>query len=217
MAKTRTSAPPAESAQAAKKRTRLAPELRQEQILQAALAEFSAHGYAATSIARIAARAGISKANVYVHFASKEAVFEVLVRKLLSQPKESWDYLREVQDIGAFVDRFVDAAYDAMTPETVAIIRMMIADGYRLPQLREQLGEGVFGLDAQRQEIIDTLVANGRLVPSPITEHFSLALTPFLYAAVSEMVLGPEQAKAQVAALKSAHKKLLHALLRAPA
>lgn len=92
----------------------------------------------------------------------------------------------------------------------------MIADGYRLPHLREQLGEGVFGLNAERQQIIDLLVKNGKLEKSPVTEHFSLALAPFLYAAVAQMVLGPVQAEAQIEDLKTGHKKLLHALLRAP-
>lgn len=44
------------------KRVRLAPAVRRQQILEAALVEFTALGFTAASIAKIARRAGISKA-----------------------------------------------------------------------------------------------------------------------------------------------------------
>ncbi|WP_067697612.1 TetR/AcrR family transcriptional regulator [Nocardia jejuensis] len=45
---------------------------RRQEILAAALREFADRGFGATSMASIAARAGISKALVYQHFTSKE-------------------------------------------------------------------------------------------------------------------------------------------------
>ena len=50
-----------------------------EAILAGALREFLAHGYAATSVDRIAAAAGVSKATLYSHFGDKAALFEALV------------------------------------------------------------------------------------------------------------------------------------------
>lgn len=48
---------------------------RQAAIHAAALREFADNGFAGTSVAAVAARAGISKALVYQHFSSKEQLF----------------------------------------------------------------------------------------------------------------------------------------------
>jgi AcrR family transcriptional regulator len=49
---------------------------RREAIIAAAAGAFDAHGYAATTVDEVAARAGISKGNVYNYFRSKEELFE---------------------------------------------------------------------------------------------------------------------------------------------
>ena len=48
---------------------------REQQILEAASVEFGSQGYAATSVAAVAAKAGISKPLVYNYFGSKEGLF----------------------------------------------------------------------------------------------------------------------------------------------
>lgn len=54
---------------------------KRQAIVQAAIDEFRTHGFAATSMDRIAATAGASKRTVYNHFPSKEALFaEILVQ-----------------------------------------------------------------------------------------------------------------------------------------
>ena len=53
-----------------------------EQILQGAMQEFLVHGYAGTSMDRIAASGGISKATVYSHFQDKQGLFKALVERL---------------------------------------------------------------------------------------------------------------------------------------
>ncbi|RZM82673.1 TetR/AcrR family transcriptional regulator [Leptolyngbya iicbica] len=52
------------------------------QILNGALQEFLAHGYAGTSMDRVAATAGVSKPTVYNHFQDKEGLFRALVQKI---------------------------------------------------------------------------------------------------------------------------------------
>lgn len=54
---------------------------KRQAILQAAIDEFRANGFEATSMDRIAATAGVSKRTVYNHFPSKDALFaEILVQ-----------------------------------------------------------------------------------------------------------------------------------------
>jgi TetR/AcrR family transcriptional regulator of autoinduction and epiphytic fitness len=51
-------------------------------IIDAAIQEFLAAGFDATSMDRVAARAGVSKRTVYNHFPSKEALFAAILRQL---------------------------------------------------------------------------------------------------------------------------------------
>jgi len=50
-------------------------------ILDAAVHLFSVHGYDGVSMRRIAEAAGVSKANIYHHFASKEALYFAIMRR----------------------------------------------------------------------------------------------------------------------------------------
>src|SRR3954469_25555921 len=51
-------------------------------VINAAIQEFLAAGFDATSMDRVAARAGVSKRTVYNHFPSKEALFAAILRQL---------------------------------------------------------------------------------------------------------------------------------------
>lgn len=55
---------------------------KREAIVQAAIDEFRAHGFDATSMDRVAAAAGASKRTVYNHFPSKDALFAEILRQL---------------------------------------------------------------------------------------------------------------------------------------
>ena len=64
---------------------RAAPETRREEILEAALACFSARGYHGSTVDDIAAGAGLSKGAVYWHFEGKEDVFLALFDHLAEE------------------------------------------------------------------------------------------------------------------------------------
>lgn len=66
-------------------RRRLRAAQRRELILQAAVAQFAERGYHAASMDGIAAAAGISKAVVYDHFASKQELYTVLLEKVRAE------------------------------------------------------------------------------------------------------------------------------------
>ena len=52
-------------------------------ILQGAMQQFLKHGYAATSMDKVAKSAGVSKATVYSHFGDKESLFNALIQNLV--------------------------------------------------------------------------------------------------------------------------------------
>ena len=53
---------------------------RRNAILDAALEEFSARGFAAARLDDVARRAGVAKGTIYLHFEDKEALFQELIR-----------------------------------------------------------------------------------------------------------------------------------------
>jgi len=57
-------------------------EVKTEAILQGAMSEFLANGYAATSMDKVAKTAGVSKATVYSHFGDKEGLFSAVIQDL---------------------------------------------------------------------------------------------------------------------------------------
>jgi TetR/AcrR family transcriptional regulator, regulator of autoinduction and epiphytic fitness len=58
-------------------------EAKAEAILQGAIQEFLQHGYAATSMDKIAKAAKVSKATVYSHFDNKESLFNAVIQDLV--------------------------------------------------------------------------------------------------------------------------------------
>src|SRR6201999_3039940 len=52
-------------------------------IVEAAMEEFVARGFAATRLDDIAKRAGVAKGTIYLHFKDKESMFEELIRTAL--------------------------------------------------------------------------------------------------------------------------------------
>jgi AcrR family transcriptional regulator len=53
---------------------------RRDAILDAALNEFSARGFAAARLDDVAERAGVAKGTIYLHFKDKESLFQELIR-----------------------------------------------------------------------------------------------------------------------------------------
>src|SRR6516165_4674966 len=57
---------------------------RRQAILDAALEEFSARGFAAARLDDVAQRARVAKGTIYLYFRDKESLFQELVRAMVS-------------------------------------------------------------------------------------------------------------------------------------
>jgi AcrR family transcriptional regulator len=66
-----------------RKRRRLAPAARREEILTAALRAFVRGGYHGTQVSDVIAEAGVARGTFYLYFDSKHAVFTALVDRML--------------------------------------------------------------------------------------------------------------------------------------
>jgi TetR/AcrR family transcriptional regulator len=105
----------------------------EEKILEAALAEFAAHGLEGGRVDRIAERAGINKAMIYYHFDSKEKLYESIIREHVIGIKalltDSLDKTENLEELLLKLARFYASLLEADS-------------GYREIFLRELAGGG---------------------------------------------------------------------------
>ena len=110
---------------------------KRQAIIAAAAGLFMAHGYGAVSMDSIAREAGVSKATLYAHFASKDALFaNIIGGKCAEIAFDSEVFPEAVEDVGAALTgiglrllRFLVA------PQTQAMQRVVIAESGRFPEL----------------------------------------------------------------------------------
>jgi len=111
-----------------------------EKILQGAMQEFLAHGYAGASMDRVAVAAGVSKATVYSHFQDKERLFKVLIEQLARKRFESVFGTQPLEGEPHIVLRQLLAK--ALTQmlndkEFQAFQRVLIGESARFPELSQ--------------------------------------------------------------------------------
>ena len=114
-----------------------------DRILDVATVLFLSDGFGATSIEGIAKRAGISKRTFYHRFTGKEMLFEAVVRRLIERWTPSFD--AALLEGAPLADGLRQAAEHmlnvALTPEALALHRMVIAEARRFPKLAHVLHE----------------------------------------------------------------------------
>lgn len=66
------------------------PDQRQQQLLDAAAQTITRQGYDKTTMSDIANEAGVSRGTVYLHFKSKEEIFDALFRREVLQYMDAW-------------------------------------------------------------------------------------------------------------------------------
>lgn len=112
-------------------------EAKRRSFVQAGSALFIEKGYSNVSIDAIAAGAGASKVTFYNYFASKEALFEAVVleqripalQRMTAMPHDGPDLAQILFDTGLAYLQL------KLSPEVVAIDRLVIGEATRLPEL----------------------------------------------------------------------------------
>ena len=108
-------------------------------VLRAARRAFLAGGFGAVSMDAIAREAAVSKATVYAHFTSKEALFGAVIADVAEQHFAGFTALElDPRDIEASLNtiarRFLDLV---LSPEAIAVNRIIIGEVTRFPALSE--------------------------------------------------------------------------------
>ncbi|MFC3053572.1 TetR/AcrR family transcriptional regulator [Kordiimonas pumila] len=121
------------------KKNQRRPSARPEEILDAALAVFTAKGFAASRMDEIAEKAGLTKGSVYLYFKSKEQLFEELITRFsknfvgvmaervgVMAEKDPEEALRTVIKTGIMM---------AADPAISAAPRLVLAEAARFPDM----------------------------------------------------------------------------------
>jgi TetR/AcrR family acrAB operon transcriptional repressor len=101
------------------------PEQREQRILDAAVALITHYGYDKTTVSDIAQAAGVSKGAIYLHFKSKDDLFEALLLREMFAYGQTWlDYI-EADPHGGTVGGLYRAVLHAINsrPLMSAIVR----------------------------------------------------------------------------------------------
>jgi AcrR family transcriptional regulator len=160
---------------------------RREAILEAALDEFSARGFAATRIDDVARRAGVAKGTIYLYFRDKEALFQELVRAMLvplvaalEAPPPADVPIRTLLE--AFVDLFVREIYGT---KRRAVLRLVMTEGPRFPKLAEFHYRNVVerAIIAMRA-LIERAIKRGELKHDALLRYPQLVIAPGMVAII---------------------------------
>jgi len=138
---------------------------KRDAIVQAAIAEFREHGFAGTSMDRVAAVAEVSKRTVYNHFPSKDELFEAILGQLWqrSQALAGVIYDPQVPLRGQVLELLAQKMRLISDPSFIALSRVALAEMMHTPERTQAMLERL----AQKEEgfaaWIRAAQADGRL------------------------------------------------------
>jgi AcrR family transcriptional regulator len=166
---------------------------RRQAIIEAAMDEFIARGYAATRLDDVARRAGVAKGTIYLHFTDKEALFQELIRTALvpligrlAVPLPSGGSVRAA--IEGFAETF---AREVVSTRRGDIVRLIVAEGARFPSVadfyyREVVSRGLAGMRGLIQLGID----NGEIRSEALARFPQIVVAPAIVAVIWQGLFG---------------------------
>jgi AcrR family transcriptional regulator len=160
---------------------------RRAAIVEAALDEFIARGFAATRLDDVAKRAGVAKGTIYLHFSDKESMFEELISTAivpligrLVPPPSMNGSVREALE--GFAKAFIQ---EVATTRRGDIVRLIVAEGPRFPAIadfyyREVISRGLAGMRA----LIELAIARGEIKQPELVRFPQIVVAPAIIAVI---------------------------------
>jgi AcrR family transcriptional regulator len=167
---------------------KVAPEVRRQAILEAALATFAEQGFAAARLDDVAARAGVAKGTLYLYFASKEALFEALIRAAVSPLLEQVGRVAAAPGLPpaqALETFFALFEAQVLGTDRKLLLRLIISEGARFPKLaeihyREVVTKGL----ALMRSLAERAAKDGSFATSAPARFPQLIIAPLLVTVV---------------------------------
>jgi TetR/AcrR family transcriptional regulator, regulator of autoinduction and epiphytic fitness len=181
-------------------------------IIAAALAEFLENGFAGTTMDAVARRAGVAKGTPYRYFATKEALFEGVVRQEIASAVVDVNVANRApsETVGAFLRRTMSPAMDAVERQgRAALARLVLTEGVRFPVLVEIYRREMFDpLLNQLRHLVRSAREDGELKSDTLVDHPELLIAPVWYGIVHNGLLDRSQ-PLDIGALFNANLDLL--------
>lgn len=180
---------------AAPRRGRPRKETRGEEIIDAALAEFSEKGFDRARIADVARRAGVAKGTVYLYHADKEALFEAVVRARILPTVDAVDHM--IDAFPGTTEELIRAAFKLFyerirSGEVPALLRIFVAEGARFPKLIEFYEREVIAKSERLfKRIIDRAIERGEVRDGPAARLPQVIAAPAIVAALWRITFQP--------------------------
>jgi AcrR family transcriptional regulator len=166
---------------------------RRDAILEAAIAEFVAKGFAAARVEDIAARAGVAKGTVYLNFADKEALFEgaVRARMLPIATRVAASLEAETATAREAVEAFLSQALTLLSqPEIGDVVRLVVAESIRFPALTAFYRREVIGpMAARLRPVLVRAATAGELTPPASADYPPLVVAPMILSVIAGGIL----------------------------
>jgi len=141
------------------------------QIVEAAREVFYLEGYTAATMTMIQERANCSRATLYAHFATKEALFAAIIRDTGDQMLQRMRAQLDGGDLRTALLEVGRAAADvALSDWGVRTLQLIIEEIRRTPVLAEVVREAMVETDALMEAILAKAQAAGRIQVADITE-----------------------------------------------
>jgi len=185
-------APKAQSAKPVSNRAERAAE-RRIAIIEAAMDEFIARGFAATRLDDVAQRAGVAKGTIYLHFKDKEALFQELIRSALvpligrlAVPPPPGGSVRAALE--RFAQTFVQ---EVVTTRRGDIVRLIVAEGPRFPSIadfyyREVVSRGLAAMRA----LVELGINSGEIRNKALVRFPQIVVAPAIVAVIWQGLFG---------------------------
>ena len=180
-------------------RFRRRKEDRPQEITDAALAAFAEKGYAATRVDEVAARAGVSKGLVYLYFKTKEEMFKAVVRSFVVPKIDALVSVIDRSDMSTedfLRGPFLEFVKTLPHSRVSVVIRLMIAEGHKYPDLRQFYWDNVVsrGLGAITV-LLDRGIESGEFRRTPVTELPHLFVMPVVFSVIYRLLFDAESAE----------------------
>jgi AcrR family transcriptional regulator len=160
---------------------------RPAEILSAALASFAEHGFAATRLDDVAARAGVTKGTLYLYFDGKEELFKAVVRQELVPNLERAEAMvagSAAQSLD-LLEQLVRTVARIIGSPLGAIPKLVLTEAGNFPDLARFYRDAVVDRGkALFRKVIERGIAAGELRPVDVDNTVTCILAPLLLAAL---------------------------------
>lgn len=166
-------------------------------ILDAAELVFAKYGFRGATTAMIAAKAGVTKPNIYYYFRSKEALYRKILQDIQSIWAKSMSVLSEDAEPDVVIRHYVRKKLDFSRshPNLSRIFANEVISG--APYIREEIKKSTRPLLLAKAEVVEKWIKDGKIRSiSPVHLIFMIWATTQAYAdfaAQMQILLGKRQ------------------------